>query len=106
MPSNFLLGVGREPDTLERHPRGSGDPVASASKPPVNRKITCRIKGWIPAFAGMSECQSRAYARANPSLQQQRRLFDGVAGAHRRAYRDRVTEGSLGGGRLGLATDH
>src|SRR3546814_15569471 len=80
MPSNFLLGVGREPDTLERHPRGSGDPVASASKPPVNRKITCRIKGWIPAFAGMTDWQSRAYARANPSLQRQRERQSVVEG--------------------------
>src|SRR3546814_186403 len=59
-PQIFLHDVGREPGTFERHPRESGDPVTSASKPPVNLKITCRIKGWIPAFAGMTDWQSRA----------------------------------------------
>src|SRR3546814_17854317 len=47
-PQIFLHDVGREPDTFERHPRGSGDPVTFAfitgkSKADPSLRSGCRL---------------------------------------------------------------
>src|SRR3546814_5250914 len=59
-----------------------------------------------PRGARDDDCERRATRGLQSSLQRQRRLVDGDAGAHRRADRDLLQVGALGGGRLGLDQVH
>src|SRR3546814_10193775 len=56
-PQIFLHDVGREPDTFERHPRGSGDPVtfafiAGKSKADPSLRSGCRL--LAPRYARLA----------------------------------------------------
>src|SRR3546814_17375899 len=59
-----------------------------------------------PRGARDDDCERRATRGLQSSLQRQRRLVDGDAGAHRRADRGLLQVGALGGGRLGLYQVH